>query len=348
MTMTVSSSSSYVLCTGGLGYIGSHTTIKLLEKGYKVAVLDNCANSSPVVLDRIAQIVGKEDSVKFFQMDLLEKDKVKALFEAEKFDAVIHFAGFKAVGESVAMPLAYYHNNLTGTLYLLEAMKASGCKRIVFSSSATVYQPSEVPLDESKPLGPSNPYGQTKFMIEQFLQDLYVSDKSFSIDILRYFNPVGAHPSGLIGEDPTGPPNNLMPFIQQVGVKRRDKLTVFGNDWPTPDGTGVRDYLHVDDLADGHLAALSYISDKTGCYVHNLGSGRGASVLEMVAGFEKASGVKIPYVIGPRRPGDLATVIADPARANTELKWTATRSLETIMDSAWKWQSGNPEGYPKA
>ncbi|CAD7940892.1 unnamed protein product [Amoebophrya sp. A120] len=343
------SSSNYVPCTGGLGYIGSHTVIKLLEKGYRVAVLDNCANSSPVVLDRIAKIMGKDGLVKFFKLDLLEKEKVMELFKAEKFDGVIHFAGYKAVGESVAKPLEYYHNNLTGTLYLLEAMKAvPNCRRLVFSSSATVYQPSEVPLDEGKPLGPSNPYGQTKFMIEQFLQDLCVSDATFAVDILRYFNPVGAHPSGLIGENPTGPPNNLMPFIQQVGVGRREKLTVFGDDWPTPDGTGVRDYLHVDDLADGHLAALQYIDGKTGCFVHNLGTGSGVSVLEMVAGFEKASGVKIPYVIGPRRPGDLATVVADPAKAQTELQWKATRSIEEIMNSAWKWQSGNPEGYPKA
>lgn len=293
---------------------------------------------------------------------------------------MIHFAGFKAVGESVAKPLEYYHNNLTGTLYLLEAMKQTAhCRKIVFSSSATVYQPCETPLDESKPLGPSNPYGQTKFMIEQFLRDLTVSDKSFAVDILRYFNPVGAHPSGLIGENPTGPPNNLMPFIQQVGVGRREKLTVFGNDWPTSDGTGVRDYLHVDDLAQGHLAALTFLNGKTGtdlkqsldpslkkvkslehlhysksilkyrsgCFTHNLGTGSGVSVLEMVAGFEKASGVKIPYVIGERRPGDLATVIADPKLAKEELKWTASRSLDEIMASAWKWQSGNPEGYPK-
>lgn len=334
----------HVLLTGGLGYLGSHTAVQLINEGYRVALLDNCANSSPVVVDRIEKITGVRP--KWIEMDLLERERIKDLFEKEKFDAVIHFAGFKSVGESVALPLSYYHNNLTGTIFLLEAMKASGCKKIVFSSSATVYQPSELPLDEMKPLGPSNPYGQTKLMIEQILRDVFVSDPKFSIDILRYFNPVGAHPSGLIGENPTGPPNNLMPFIQQVGVGRRPFLTVFGSDYDTVDGTGVRDYLHVDDLADGHIKALEFIKDRKGCHVHNLGTGKGVSVLQMVEGFEKVSGVKIAWKHGPRRPGDLGCVIADPKKAQEELGWKATRTLDDIMRTAWKWQSGNPLGYP--
>lgn len=338
---------AYVLCTGGAGYIGIHTAIQLLEAGYKVAILDNFANSNKIVLDRLKQICpGKE--VPFFEIDLCDKAKTKAVFAEQKFDAVIHFAGHKAVGESVSKPLMYYENNLCGTLNLLEAMGETGCKQIVFSSSATVYKACEEPLDEGKPLGPSNPYGQTKFMIEQILQDLYVSDKTMCISILRYFNPCGAHPSGLVGENPAGWPNNLMPFIQQVGVGKREKLSVFGNDYNTPDGTGVRDYLHVDDLAAGHLAALKFLEKNSSngiCKVHNLGTGRGLSVMEMVKGFEAASGKPIPYDIGPRRPGDLATVVANAKLANAELEWTATRGIEDIMSSAWKWQSGNPNGY---
>lgn len=286
----------HVLCTGGLGYIGSHTVVQLVEQGHKVCILDSCANSSVVVIERIAQITKKPDAVSFVKMDLLDGAgvAVKELFEQHKFDGVIHFAGLKAVGESCTMPLEYYHNNITGTLFLLQAMRAAGVKKIVFSSSATVYQPCDTPLDEDKPLGPSNPYGQTKFMIEQILKDLFESDKAFAISILRYFNPVGAHPSGLIGENPSGPPNNLMPFIQQVGVGRREKLTVFGTDYDTIDGTGVRDYLHVDDIASAHLRALEYLTEKhAGCFVHNLGTGQGQSVLQMKNAFEKASGREV-------------------------------------------------------
>ena len=341
--------SNYVLCTGGLGYIGSHTVVQLLEAGYKVAILDNCSNSNPLVLKRIKKICGED--VPFYKVDLLDKAAVDGLFEHEKFDKVIHFAGLKAVGESCSMPLVYYQNNLTGTLNLLQVMTKHNCKKIVFSSSATVYRPAEEPLDESKPLGPSNPYGQTKLMIENFLQDLFRSDPDWHISILRYFNPVGAHPSGLIGENPLGPPNNLMPFIQQVAVGRQEKLTVFGNDWPTDDGTGVRDYLHVDDLSAGHLAALAYLDKVTdgipnrGCFIHNLGTEKGFSVLEMKDAFEKNSGVKLNWVFGPRRPGDLASVVANANKANEELGWRATRDLDDIMKSAWNWQSQNPYGY---
>lgn len=344
----------YVLCTGGLGYIGTHTALQLLDRGYKVAIVDNCSNASPVVLKRLAKIRGVHEDkwetvVKFFKVDLAtEAEKTKEIFAAEKFDAVIHFAGLKAVGESCSMPLEYYENNLMSTINLLKVMREVNCKKIVFSSSATVYQPSEKPLDEESLLGASNPYGYTKQYIEQFLKDLYTSDKTWAISILRYFNPVGAHPSGLIGENPLGHPNNLMPFIQQVGVGKRPELTVFGDDYNTPDGTGVRDYIHVDDLSEGHLLALDYISKQgQGCFVHNLGSGKGFSVLEMVKGFEAASGVKIAYKVGPRRPGDLATVIANPAKAEKDFGFKTKRNIEEIMVSAWKWQSGNPEGYPK-
>lgn len=344
---------SYVLCTGGLGYIGTHTVVKLLEQGCTVAIMDNCSNANTIPIKRIGKIMETHPNyknfvdLKFIKIDLAkEKERLLEVCKNENFDAVIHFAGLKAVGESVEMPLEYYENNLMSTINLLNVLKEVNCKTFVFSSSATVYRPSDAPLDELQPLGASNPYGHTKRMIEQFLEDCYVADKSWRISILRYFNPVGAHPSGLIGENPLGPPNNLMPFIQQVGVGRREKLTVFGDKYDTKDGTGVRDYIHVDDLAEGHLAALDYIKKSgCGCYIHNLGSGTGYSVLDMVKAFEKASSVKIPYVIGPPRAGDLATVIANPAKAQNEFGWKTKRGIEEIMDSAWKWQSGNPNGY---
>jgi len=341
----------HVLCTGGAGYIGSHTVLKLIQNGARVSILDNHLNSSPIAVERLRKIAardfpGKNVEVELYNVDLLDKDAVEKLFAGTQFDAVVHFAGLKAVGESVEQPLWYYHNNITGTLHLLEAMRKNNCKAIVFSSSATVYQACEEALDESKPLGASNPYGQTKFMIEQILRDLCVADKAFAVSILRYFNPVGNIASGEIGESPQGRPNNLLPFIQQVGVGRREKLTVFGSDYPTSDGTGVRDYIHVEDLAEGHVAALGKLFEVgAGCLTHNLGSGNGFSVFEMIKAFEQASGKEIKYEVGPRRPGDLAKVIADPSKANTELKWKTTRNIDEIMASAWKWQSTNPMGY---
>merc|ERR1712039_1136633 len=274
---------------------------------------------------------------------------VKELFEAQKFDGVIHFAGLKAVGESVVKPIWYYENNIVGTLNILKAMEHSGCKAIVFSSSATVYMPCEEPLDESKTLGCSNPYGWTKYMIEQIMQDAAKANKELTVSILRYFNPVGAHPSGRIGESPSSYPNNLMPFVQQVAVGRRECLSVFGDDYSTPDGTGVRDYIHVDDLAEGHICALQKILTMDGgCIIHNLGSGKGASVLDMVKAFEKASGKTIPYKISDRRPGDLATVVANPAKAKKDFDWECKRGLEDMCNSAWKWQSQNPYGYDES
>lgn len=339
----------HILCTGGAGYIGSHTVIHLLQAGYKVSVLDNLSNSSSKVMERLHEITGQE--IPLHTVDLKDYNAVKQLFTQHKFDAVIHYAALKAVGESVAMPLEYYENNIGGTIQLLKAMRDTGLKVFVFSSSATVYEPSEAPLTEEAALGPSNPYGQTKFMVEQLLQDLFASDsKGWKISILRYFNPVGAHPSGRIGESPAQP-NNLLPFIQQVAVGRRPHLNVFGNDWPTRDGTGVRDYLHVEDLAEGHVAALNKLLKpdcEACCLVHNLGTGKGVSVLEMVHHFEQASGKKIPVVIQPRRPGDLACVIADASKAEKELGWTAKRTIQVGCESAWKWQSNNPYGYDEA
>jgi len=295
----------------------------------------------------LKEITGKD--IQLFKTELCDAEKVDKLFAEQKFDGVIHFAGLKAVGESVEKPLWYYENNLVGTLNLLKAMTKHGCKRIVFSSSATVYKPCEDPIDEEKPLGCSNPYGWTKFMIEEILMDAAKANKELNVSILRYFNPVGAHPSGRIGESPKGIPNNLMPFVQQVAVGRRECVNVFGNDYNTPDGTGVRDYIHVDDLAEGHLYALQKLLGMTGgCIVHNLGSGKGYSVLEMIKALEVSSGKTIPYKIGERRPGDLACVIANPAKARADLGWATKRNLQDICDSAWKWQSENPHGYDDA
>lgn len=330
--------SKTILLTGGIGYIGSHTAVELLNEGYKIICVDNCYNSSPDVLDRIEKITSKK--VKFYHNDILDTAALKRIFSENKVDAVIHFAGLKAVGESVSIPLQYYHNNISGTLVLCQAMRDAHVKKIVFSSSATVYgAPKTLPIQESFPLSATNPYGQTKLMIEQILQDLYVSDPGWSISILRYFNPVGAHKSGLIGEAPKGIPNNLMPYVTQVATGKLPQLRIFGNDYPTPDGTGVRDYIHVSDLASGHSASLKRVLSQTGIDVYNLGTGKGYSVLELLHAFEKASGRKIPYEFVPRRSGDIASCYADPEKAKKELHWETTRGLNEMCEDAWRWQS---------
>ncbi|MCB0075798.1 MAG: UDP-glucose 4-epimerase GalE [Anaerolineales bacterium] len=334
-----------ILVTGGAGYIGSHTCVELLNAGHDVVVVDSLVNAKASSLRRVEQITGRP--LTFYQVDLLDADALGHVFEAESIDAVIHFAGLKAVGESVEMPLAYYHNNLTGTLHLLQTMADHGVKTLVFSSSATVYgHAEEVPIDEEQPLAPTNPYGWTKMMIEQILRDLAASDPRWRIVLLRYFNPVGAHPSGRIGEDPSGIPNNLFPYIAQVASGKREYLSVFGDDYPTPDGTGVRDYIHVVDLVLGHLKALAWLSQSTGLYTYNLGTGRGYSVLEMVEAFRRASGQPIPYRIVERRAGDVAISYADDSRAAEELGWQAERDLDQMCADGWRWQSQNPEGYP--
>ncbi|MFY9592704.1 MAG: UDP-glucose 4-epimerase GalE [Caldicoprobacterales bacterium] len=333
-----------ILVTGGSGYIGSHACVELLNSGYEVVVGDNLSNSNEEALRRVEEITGK--SLKFYKADLLDSQALDTIFKEESIDAVMHFAGLKAVGESVSIPLHYYHNNITGTLLLCEAMQKYGVKNMVFSSSATVYgDPSRVPITEDFPLSATNPYGQTKLMIEQILRDLYRSDNSFNIAILRYFNPVGAHKSGRIGEDPKGIPNNLVPYITQVASGKLEELKVFGNDYPTPDGTGVRDYIHVVDLVLGHLKALDKLMTNPGVVTYNLGTGKGYSVLEMVKAFEKVTGKPIPYKIVDRRPGDIASCYADPSKANKELGWTATRGLEEMFQDSWRWQSNNPKGY---
>lgn len=333
-----------VLVTGGAGYIGSHTCVELLEAGYDLVVLDNLSNSSARSLQAVQRIAGK--SLSFIEADLRDLDRLETLFQARKISAVLHFAGLKAVGESVAHPLRYYDNNVRGTLNLLHAMNQAGVKTLVFSSSATVYGvPESVPINETFPTAPINPYGRTKLQIEEILGDLVNSDAAWRVSILRYFNPVGAHPSGDIGEDPNDIPNNLMPYIAQVAVGRLPCLNVFGDDYATPDGTGVRDYIHVVDLARGHLKALEHIRRKGGLAVHNLGTGRGHSVLEVVRGFERASGREIPFHIAPRRPGDAAVSYADPGRANQELDWHTTMDLDQMCRDAWNWQMRHPNGY---
>lgn len=331
--------SEKILLTGGAGYIGSHTAVELLNAGYEVLCVDNCYNSSPDALKRVEKITGK--TVKFYQDDILDADAMRRIFSENKIDAVIHFAGLKAVGESVSVPLRYYHNNISGTVVLCEAMQEAGVKRIVFSSSATVYGlPKSLPIREDFPLSATNPYGRTKLMIEEILRDVAVSDPEWSISILRYFNPVGAHKSGQIGESPRGIPNNLMPYIAQVATGKLAKLRVFGNDYPTLDGTGVRDYIHVTDLALGHLAALKRALTKTGVDVYNLGTGNGYSVLQLLKAFEKASNKTIPYEIVERRPGDIAVCYADPSKAKAELGWQATRGVDEMCEDVWRWQSG--------
>ncbi len=333
-----------ILITGGTGFIGSHTIVELLNDGKEVVALDNFSNSKPVVLDRIREITGK--SIKFYEADLLDFNAIDKIFEENKIDSVIHFAGLKAVGESVQKPIDYYHNNLTGTLLLCRAMQKHGVKRIVFSSSATVYgKPESVPIREDFPLSTTNPYGETKLMIERILKDIHVSDPEWSISILRYFNPIGAHASGKIGEDPKGIPNNLLPYVTQVASGKREHLSVFGNDYNTHDGTGVRDYIHVVDLAIAHLKALDRAEKVTGVEYYNIGTGNGYSVLDIVKAYEKATGVKIPYVIAPRRPGDIDECYADPTKAYEMLGWKAQYNIEDMCRDSNNWQMQNPNGY---
>ncbi|MGI6087702.1 MAG: UDP-glucose 4-epimerase GalE [Kiritimatiellia bacterium] len=333
-----------ILTTGGAGYIGSHTCVELLQAGMDVVVLDNLSNSKIEAVRRVGELGGR--SPVFYEADLNDRAALDKIFTEHRIDAVIHFAGLKAVGESVQEPLLYYRNNISGTVTLCEAMQAAGVRRMVFSSSATVYGvPERVPITEDFPLSATNPYGRTKLMIEEILRDLHVSDPAWRIVLLRYFNPVGAHASGRIGEDPNGIPNNLFPYIAQVATGRLEQLSVFGNDYPTPDGTGVRDYIHVVDLALGHLKALAQLDRESGVAVYNLGTGRGYSVLEAVAAFEKACGKPIPYRFAPRRPGDVPACYADPAKANRELGWSAKLDLADMCRDAWRWQSQNPAGY---
>lgn len=334
-----------ILVTGGAGYIGSHTCIELLNEGYEIVVVDNLYNSSEKALERVEQITGKK--VKFYKADILDKEAMNEIFDKEEIDSVIHFAGLKAVGESVAKPLEYYHNNMTGTFNLCDVMRKHGVKNIIFSSSATVYgDPAFIPITEECPKGQiTNPYGQTKGMLEQVLTDLHISDPEWNVVLLRYFNPIGAHKSGLIGEDPKGIPNNLVPYIAQVAVGKLACLGVFGNDYNTHDGTGVRDYIHVVDLARGHVKALKKFEDKPDVYIYNLGTGTGYSVLDVVKAFEKACGKEIKYQIKDRRPGDIATCYADPSKAKAELGWEAGYGIEEMCADSWRWQSQNPNGY---
>ncbi len=337
-----------ILVTGGAGYIGSHTCVELLNAGYDVVVLDNLYNSSAEALRRVEKITGKK--LTFYKADLLDREALEHIFAKEAIDAVIHFAGLKAVGESVSKPLEYYDNNITGTLNLCRVMQAHDVKNIVFSSSATVYgQPAFVPITEACPKGTcTNPYGWTKWMIEQILTDLHTADAAWNVILLRYFNPIGAHESGLIGENPKGIPNNLVPYITQVAVGKLEKLGVFGDDYDTPDGTGVRDYIHVADLAAGHVKAIEKLESHPGVVTYNLGTGKGYSVLDIVKAFEKACGKKIPYEIRQRRPGDIASCYADPSLAKKELGWSAKRTLEDMCADSWRWQKNNPDGYPEA
>jgi len=333
-----------VLVTGGAGYIGSHTCDKLLEAGYDIVVIDNLSNSKMEAVRRVKELTGKDFA--FIKGDIRDSALLDEIFRKYDIESVVHFAGLKAVGESVSVPLRYYHNNVTGSIMLFESMQRNGVKNIVFSSSATVYGMAEkMPLREDSPLGAVNPYGRTKLMIEDILRDIYVSDNSWNIILLRYFNPVGAHPSGRIGEDPNGIPNNLMPYISQVAVGKLKELSVFGNDYPTPDGTCIRDYIHVMDLADGHVKALEKLREDPGVVVYNLGTGKGSSVMEMIAAFAEATGIKIPYRITGRRPGDAPVSYADPSKAEKELGWKAKRDIIDMCRDLWTWQSQNPDGY---
>ncbi len=334
-----------ILVTGGAGYIGSHTCLELLNAGYEIVVVDNFYNSRRESLTRVANLTGKQ--FRFYECDIRDENALSQVFENEKIDAVIHFAGLKAVGESVRKPMEYYDNNVSGTLSLCRVMKKYNCKNIVFSSSATVYGMNNVsPLTEDMQTGgTTNPYGTTKFMIELILKDIYTSDNAWNVCLLRYFNPIGAHESGMIGEDPNGIPNNLMPYVSQVAIGKLPKLNVFGNDYPTPDGTGVRDYIHVVDLALGHIKAVEKVMANTGLTVYNLGTGVGYSVLDIVNTFERVNNIKIPYEIAPRRPGDLAVCYSDPSKAEKELGWKAQRNLEDMCRDTWRWQSMNPKGY---
>ncbi len=334
-----------VLVTGGAGFIGSHTCVELQQAGYDVVVLDNLSNSSEVSLQRVEAITGKK--VKFYKGDIADRKILQEIFDNEKIDSCIHFAGLKAVGESVEKPWEYYNNNISGTLTLVDVMRKNNCKNIIFSSSSTVYgTPKEVPVTEQTPKGTcTNPYGWTKWMLEQILSDLYVADNEWNVILLRYFNPIGAHKSGTMGEDPSGIPNNLMPYITQVAVGKRPELGVFGDDYDTPDGTGVRDYIHVVDLADGHVKALKKIEENAGLKIYNLGTGTGYSVLDIVKNFEEATGVKIPYSIKPRRAGDIAMNYADASLAKEELGWVAKNGIKEMCEDSWRWQKNNPNGY---
>lgn len=335
-----------VLVTGGAGYIGSHTCVELINAGVEVVIVDNFYNCKKSSIERIRALVNKD--FKWYECDIRDREGMDAIFKKENIDSVIHFAGLKAVGESVEKPLEYFDNNVNGTLVLLDVMRNNGCKKIVFSSSATVYGMNNVsPLTEDMQVGGvTNPYGRTKFMIECILQDLFVSDNEWSICLLRYFNPIGAHKSGTMGEDPNGIPNNLMPYITQVAIGKREFLNVWGDDYDTHDGTGVRDYIHVVDLALGHVKAVEKVAGETGLFIYNLGTGKGYSVLDVVKAFEKASGAKVPYQIGPRRAGDIATCYSDPSKALKELGWKAERDIEEMCEDSWRWQSQNPDGYP--
>lgn len=349
MADTLEVQDTCVLVTGGAGFIGSHTVVDLLETGYQVVIVDNFYNSSAVALDRVREIVGEDAAkrMKFYEADVLDRDAMNKIFDENKIDRVIHFAGYKAVGESVQKPVEYYHNNIENTLVLVDVMRAHGCKSIIFSSSSTVYgDPDDLPLTEQSPKKlATNPYGWTKWMIEQILSDVYTSDPEWDVVLLRYFNPIGAHPSGLIGEDPKGIPNNLVPYIAQVAVGKREAVQVYGNDYPTPDGTGVRDYIHVVDLARGHVAALAWMNGKTGVEIFNLGTGTGSSVLEVIAAFSKACGRNLPYVIRERRGGDIAANWCDATKAKELMGWEAQYDIADMCRDSWNWQSHNPNGF---
>ena len=338
-----------VLVTGGAGFIGSHTVVQLLEGGYQVIIVDDLSNSSAVAVDRVKTIVGDEaaKNLTFYEANVLDRDAMNKIFDTHQIDRVIHFAGFKAVGESVSKPVEYYHNNIENTLVLIDVMRNHGCKSIIFSSSSTVYgDPDNPPVTEEDPKKPAtNPYGWTKWMIEQILMDVHTADPEWDVVLLRYFNPIGAHPSGLIGEDPKGIPNNLVPYVAQVAVGKLEAVQVFGNDYPTPDGTGVRDYIHVVDLARGHVCAIKKLQTNCGLFICNLGTGHGYSVLDVIHAFEKACGKKLPYVIDPRRPGDIAECYADPTKAKNELGWVAEYGIEEMCADSWNWQKNNPDGY---
>ena len=334
-----------VLLAGGAGYIGSHTCVELINAGHDVVIADNFSNSCPVAVERVEELTGRK--IPLYEADVCDRDAVEKIFSENKIDAVIHFAGLKAVGESCEKPVEYYRNNIDSTLTLLEVMKKHGVNNFIFSSSATVYgTPETVPLVETMPTGCTNPYGWTKLMNEQILTDAAKADSNLSVVLLRYFNPIGAHKSGLIGENPNGIPNNLMPFVAQVAVGEREKLSVFGNDYPTPDGTGVRDYIHVMDLADGHVAAMQQLANKPGVHIYNLGAGVGSSVLDVVNAFSKACGKPVNYHFAPRRDGDLPAYWADATKADKELNWRVTRTLDEMAQDTWHWQSRHPQGYP--
>ena len=349
MSEKIAPKDTCVLVTGGAGFIGSHTVVELLQDGYQVVIVDDLSNASIRVLDRIKTIVGEDAAARltFYDADVNDRAALERIFNAHRIDRVIHFAGFKAVGESVSKPIEYYANNIGNTLTLVDVMRSHGCKSIIFSSSATVYgDPDSLPLTEASPKKPAtNPYGWTKWMIEQILTDLHTADSEWDVVLLRYFNPIGAHPSGLMGEDPKGIPNNLLPYVAQTAIGKRDAVHVFGNDYPTPDGTGVRDYIHVVDLARGHVSALAWMNGKTGVEVFNLGTGKGTSVLEVIAAFSKACGHELPYKICPRRAGDVAVVYGDATKAERLMGWKAQFDIADMCRDSWRWQSKNPNGF---